>query len=97
MDEDELRQLDRSRWVEIGSHTSHHTELVDADASTALRLMTESRAQLEDLLDHPVLSFAYPNCTYSRRDAPTRRRVPATRSPLPADRRGGWKRYELAA
>ncbi len=80
MDEDELRQLDRSRWVEIGSHTSHHTEMVDADASTALHLMTESRAQLEDLLDHPVLSFAYPNCTYFP-NAPTRRRVRATRSP----------------
>jgi peptidoglycan/xylan/chitin deacetylase (PgdA/CDA1 family) len=94
MDEDELRQLDRSRWVEIGSHTSRHTELVNADAELALREMTESREQLESLLDHPVLSFAYPNCTYSAScpDAAARAGYEVA---VTCGQRGGWTRYEL--
>jgi peptidoglycan/xylan/chitin deacetylase (PgdA/CDA1 family) len=94
MDEDELRELDRSHWVEIGSHTSHHTEMVDADANTALRLMTESRAQLEDLLDHPVLSFAYPNCTYSP-ECPKAAARAGYQVAVTCHRLGGWERYEL--
>jgi peptidoglycan/xylan/chitin deacetylase (PgdA/CDA1 family) len=94
MDEDELRQLDQSDWVEIGSHTSEHTELVDADAGLALRLMTESREQLEGLLDHPVLSFAYPNCTYSA-SCPGAAARAGYQVAVTCGQRGGWRRYEL--
>jgi peptidoglycan/xylan/chitin deacetylase (PgdA/CDA1 family) len=94
MDEDELRQLDRSPWVEIGSHTSHHTELVDADAELALREMTESRGQLERLLDHPVLTFAYPNCTYSA-SCPDAAAQAGYEVAVTCGQRGGWNRYEL--
>jgi peptidoglycan/xylan/chitin deacetylase (PgdA/CDA1 family) len=94
LDEDELRQLDQSPWVEIGSHTSEHTELVDADAGEALRLMTESRVQLEGLLDHPVLSFAYPNCTYSA-SCPEAAGKAGYEVAVTCGQRGGWNRYEL--
>lgn len=62
----QLRSLPAHR-IEIGSHSMSHrklTELTEAQAFTDLR---DSRAALEDLLDRPILSLAYPHGHYSTR------------------------------
>ena len=94
MDADELRRLAASPWVEIGSHTSRHTELVDADGETAYRLMAESRRELEGLLDEEVLAFAYPNCTYSPHCPEATARAGYAVA-VTCGLRGSWTPYEL--
>ena len=46
--------------VEIGSHSQTHPQLDLLSASEATREITDSRRMLEDQLQHPVSSFAYP-------------------------------------
>lgn len=94
MDAHELRRLAASPFVEVGSHTSRHTELATADAGTAYALMSESRRDLEELLDHEILSFAYPNCTYSA-DCPGAAARAGYRVAVTCGLRGGWTPYEL--
>jgi len=47
--------------MEIGAHTVSHPILARLDEDTALQELRRSKAALEDLLGHPVRSFAYPN------------------------------------
>src|SRR4051794_22259760 len=62
---DELRRLAAHPRVEVGSHTSRHTELDEADEATARAEMESSKRELEELLQAEVVSFAYPSCGYS--------------------------------
>ena len=59
MNADQLRQ-----WVaggqELGSHTRHHVRLGQADAATCRDEITQSKAELEGLIDAPVNHFCYP-------------------------------------
>jgi peptidoglycan/xylan/chitin deacetylase (PgdA/CDA1 family) len=52
------------RWLEagmdIGSHTCRHIDLTVSDDSLAMQEMTESKAQLQDLLAIEVRHFCYP-------------------------------------
>lgn len=63
--EEELRRLAAHARVEIGSHTARHTELDDAGEAEAHAEMDGSKRALEELLQAPVVSFAYPSCGYS--------------------------------
>jgi len=47
--------------MQIGAHTESHPILARLDEHTALQELRRSKATLEDLLGHPVRSFAYPN------------------------------------
>jgi peptidoglycan/xylan/chitin deacetylase (PgdA/CDA1 family) len=63
--EDELRTLASHPLAEIGSHTSRHAELHDASEAEALAEMRTSKRELEEIVQAPVVSFAYPSCGYS--------------------------------
>jgi len=56
-------------WVaggqEVGSHTQNHVRLLQSDAPTALREMTQDKAALESLLAVPVQHFCYPYGEYA--------------------------------
>ncbi len=56
----ELRDLAAVPGIEIGAHTQTHPRLADLPAALQEREIVGSRRALEDLLDKPVLSFAYP-------------------------------------
>lgn len=65
MSEAQLLELCRDPRIEVGSHTTDHTELHEADLETAREVMSSSRGVLEELLGNRVRSFAYPRCGYS--------------------------------
>lgn len=56
---DELREM-QANGMEIGSHTASHVRLTELDESNLMRELIHSRTTLEDLLDHPIDSLAYP-------------------------------------
>ena len=46
--------------VELGSHTVHHPVLSALPVTSQRREIEDSKAWLEDLLEHPVTAFSYP-------------------------------------
>lgn len=94
MDADQLRELACSPLVEIGSHTSTHTDLSQASPEEAYREMTESKLALEDLLGKSINSFAYPKCCYSPACPEAARRAGYAVA-VTCGNRGGWRRFEL--
>ena len=52
------------QWIaggqEVGSHTRHHVRLALTDAATCREEITQSKAELEALIDAPVNHFCYP-------------------------------------
>lgn len=58
---EELRDLTASGLIRLGSHTSHHIELPDADPATRALELEESRAELEAITGTAVELFAYPS------------------------------------
>lgn len=69
LDADSLRAL-ADAGIEIGSHTQTHPDLADAGYDRARHEFQTSKTVLEDLLQAPVETAAYP---YGRADADTRR------------------------
>jgi peptidoglycan/xylan/chitin deacetylase (PgdA/CDA1 family) len=58
---DEVREMDKSEWVSFGTHTMHHPIL--AYLSDSIEVAYEVKAckeTLEQRLEHPVHTFAYP-------------------------------------
>ncbi len=95
MNAEELRELSRSPLVEIGSHTNRHVDLSSASAEDAYLEMARSKRALEELLEQPVVAFAYPKCAYS--DAcPDAARRAGYAVAVTCGSRGGWRRFELA-
>jgi peptidoglycan/xylan/chitin deacetylase (PgdA/CDA1 family) len=90
----ELVELANRGPVEIGSHTNEHTELDEATADEAYDEMASSKAALEELLQRPVTSFAYPSCGYSAACPEAARRAGYVVA-VTCIFRGGWNRYEL--
>ncbi|HSB95988.1 MAG TPA: polysaccharide deacetylase family protein [Spongiibacteraceae bacterium] len=67
MDWPQLRQLQASGLIDIGSHTRHHYRLVENLPAAILHdEVVGSRSQLENMLDRPVKLFCYPNGNVSR-------------------------------
>ncbi len=60
---DELRELDAA-GIELGAHTVHHADLSALGEDDCLREMVESRERLEEIVQTPVRTFAYPYCLY---------------------------------
>jgi peptidoglycan/xylan/chitin deacetylase (PgdA/CDA1 family) len=57
----EVEAMKKSEWISFGGHTMHHPILgYLADPSEAEYEVRESRAELEQRLQSPVSSFAYP-------------------------------------
>src|SRR5687768_2861278 len=61
----ELIELDRGGLVEVGSHTVTHPVLSALPADAQRTEIERSKADLEEMLAHPVTSFAYPFGTRS--------------------------------
>lgn len=59
---------------EVGSHTVHHAKLTQLSPAAARQEVEDSKKFLEDLLQAPIHSFAYPKGLYS----PTIRRLVAS-------------------
>ncbi|RNC69642.1 MAG: polysaccharide deacetylase family protein [Desulfuromonadales bacterium] len=55
----QLREM-AAAGMEIGAHTRTHARLIELDQSTIDDEVRGSRQDLEDMLGHPVTSFAYP-------------------------------------
>ena len=70
----ELREM-HENGMEIGSHTVSHVRLPELDDVRLMQELAGSKAELEDMLGHPVCSFAYPygmwdaRCADAVRDA----------------------------
>jgi peptidoglycan/xylan/chitin deacetylase (PgdA/CDA1 family) len=94
MTEAQLLEVARHPLVEIGSHTSRHTVLADADEATARAELEGSKRELEELLGEEILSFAYPECHYSPACPAAAKRAGYT-SAVTCDGRGGWDPFEL--
>ena len=62
LDWDEIREMQASGLVEIGSHTENHCRLLESlDAEIAGHEILASKRTLEDRLGGTVQSFCYPN------------------------------------
>ena len=57
---EELRALSNDPLVCIGSHTVAHAHLVEAGQSRSILELSKSKADLENILNHPVHLFSYP-------------------------------------
>ena len=95
MGADELRSLAAMPMAEIGSHTSTHADLSRASEEYAYREMVESKAALEELLQLPIQSFAYPRCVYSAA-CPDAARNAGYSVAVTCAGLGGWRQFELA-
>ncbi len=60
MTDAQLNQLSADGLVEIGAHTVTHPVLADRSRDEQRFELAESRRRLEDVLNRPVRSFAYP-------------------------------------
>ena len=66
MDLRELREVAELPFIEIGSHTNAHCDMAKlTDPSEAYGELRSSKLMLQEMLDKPILSFAYPYGRYS--------------------------------
>jgi peptidoglycan/xylan/chitin deacetylase (PgdA/CDA1 family) len=66
MNLEELRDVAELPFVEIGSHTNSHRDMAQiSDPSEAYGELRASKLMLEEMLDRPIMSFAYPYGRYS--------------------------------
>ena len=65
LDWDQIRDLQAS-GIEIGSHSHSHPQLDTLPRTAAAQEIAQSKALLEDHLDAPVESFAYPHGYYNQ-------------------------------
>lgn len=71
MSADEIRQLAATDLVEIGAHTMNHPSLRLLPEADQQSEICESKRRLEEIMDAPVTSFAYPYGTMHDYDAST--------------------------
>jgi peptidoglycan/xylan/chitin deacetylase (PgdA/CDA1 family) len=90
---DEIRELDAAGF-EIGAHTVNHPDMSQLDLETCRREVSDSRSELEDLLGHPVRTFAYPFCKYGDTAIQAVREA-GFDAAVTCHGAGGWSQYEL--
>jgi hypothetical protein len=83
----ELRELSSLTGVTIGSHGATHLELARCDAPTLQRELSESRAEIEDIIGQQVTAIAYPHGSVNLRVREAARRTGYTR--------GGCSRFDI--
>lgn len=64
MSAEQIREVDASGLVEIGSHTVFHSNLIKISSAKKEEELKNSRKYLEDLLDKSVFGLAYPLGNY---------------------------------
>lgn len=65
MDEMQVREL-AARGHDIGAHTVSHPRLTQVTPDLAREEIRRSKEELEGLLEHDIVSFAYPKGAYDR-------------------------------
>lgn len=60
----QVREVDRS-GIEIGSHTVNHANLANLSAAAVHTQLVQSKVFLEQVVEHPVVSFCYPSGKYT--------------------------------
>ena len=95
MNEEELRAVAGDPRIEVGSHTTDHTELKDAAAEEAYEVLESSRRLLAEILGVPVHSFAYPRCEYSPACPEAAERAGFECAVTCGPSRGGWRPFEM--
>jgi peptidoglycan/xylan/chitin deacetylase (PgdA/CDA1 family) len=66
MTSDELCNVARSVWLNIGAHTVDHPPLPAHSESEQAKQIRQSKARLEDIIGTEVTAFAYPHGEYSQ-------------------------------
>jgi len=61
----ELKQLANSKFIEIGAHTMNHPILPTLSPAVQREEVVNSRRCLQEILNQPIKSFAYPNGDFS--------------------------------
>jgi len=62
---EEIKNMSESGLIEYGSHTANHIRLDKVPLMQSIRELTESKKQLESLLDTNISTFCYPNGSYT--------------------------------
>jgi peptidoglycan/xylan/chitin deacetylase (PgdA/CDA1 family) len=65
---DEVKEIANGNFITIGSHTVSHPILTQCKNEQSLFEINNSKQKLEDWLQKPVTSFAYPNGMYNERE-----------------------------
>jgi len=65
LNKSELQKLSQSNIVTIGSHTHKHYNLSNINAELVSEELNVSKKILEDIIQKPVLSIAYPDGSYN--------------------------------
>jgi len=65
---DEICELQRSRYVEFGSHSLMHPILTQCPEEIAYKELFESKQILENKLNQQIIHFSYPNGRFSHRE-----------------------------
>lgn len=65
---EQLRTASKSKYIKISAHTVNHPVLVNCEDDESFKEIEESKLQIEEWLNMPVNSFAYPNGDYSKRE-----------------------------
>ncbi len=66
MDEDQIRELSKSKYAEVGSHGLYHNCLDKVTLDEAKIELLESKDYLERITQQTVTSVAYPDGSYTR-------------------------------
>jgi peptidoglycan/xylan/chitin deacetylase (PgdA/CDA1 family) len=64
MSPEQIRECSRNRRIEIGSHSRFHFNMSKISPNLAFSELSESKSCIENLIQQPVLSFAYPDGDY---------------------------------
>jgi peptidoglycan/xylan/chitin deacetylase (PgdA/CDA1 family) len=62
---EEVTALARGELIEVGAHTVTHPALSTLSVASQQEEIQQSKVRLEEILDHPIASFAYP---YGKRE-----------------------------
>ena len=89
----ELRDL-VAAGIEIGAHTITHPDLSALDFDDCFREILESKLALEEMLDVPVRTFAYPFCRYGA-NALAAVRAAGFEAAVTCEEHGSWEPHEL--
>jgi peptidoglycan/xylan/chitin deacetylase (PgdA/CDA1 family) len=94
MNRAELEAVASLDQIEIGSHTNEHADLAAATWDDAYADMAFSKGRLEELIDKPVQSFAFPYGRYSA-VCPAAAEAAGYTSAATCGLKGSWTPYEL--
>ncbi|MFA6422314.1 MAG: polysaccharide deacetylase family protein [Candidatus Buchananbacteria bacterium] len=64
----QAKEMVESGYVQIGSHTLNHSNLLATNYNEAFRQINESRIKLSEALETNIVDFAYPYGKFSLRD-----------------------------